>query len=91
MTDCIQLHLEAAERQLTALAEQVAAMKAGPSYSALGNLAVDAELAAMGLSHSLGAVFGLAADAMCAEQDGKVVPFRRRSLPASDAMCGGKS
>lgn len=73
----IDLHLESAERQLAALSEQLTAMKAGPSNAALGNLAVDAELAAMSLSHTLGAVFGLAADAMCAEQDGKVVSIRR--------------
>lgn len=78
----LELHLQSAERQLMALAEQVAAMRRGPSNAALGNLAVDAELAAMGLSHTLGAVFGLAADAMCAEQDAKVVPFRR-SAPAT--------
>jgi hypothetical protein len=79
----LELHLESAERQLLALAEQVAAMRRGPSHAALGNLAVDAELAAMGLSHTLGAVFGLAADAMCAEQDRNVVPFRR-SAPATN-------
>lgn len=69
------LHLEAAERQLTALSEQVAAMKAGASNAVLGNLAVDAELACMDLARTFGCLFGLAADAMCAEQDGNVVQF----------------
>lgn len=78
----LELHLDSAERQLMALAEQVAAMRRGPSNAVLGNLAVDAELAAMSLSHTLGAVFGLAADAMCAEQDEKIVRLPvRSSLP----------
>lgn len=83
MNLAVQLHLEAAERQLTALSEQVAAMKAGPSNAVLGNLAVDAELACMDLARTFGCLFGLAADAMCAEQDGKVVPFRRAAQPPS--------
>lgn len=72
------LHLQSATRQLTALSEMVEAMKAGPSNAALGNLAAEAELATMDLARTFGCLFGLAADAMCTEQDVKVVSIRSR-------------
>lgn len=77
MTPATLLHLQSAERQLAKLSEMVADMKVGPSSARLGNLAAEAELACMDLSMTFGCLFGLAADAMCAEQDETVIPFRR--------------
>jgi len=74
----LELHLESAERQLMALAEQVAAMRSGPSTARLGNLAEDAELAAFELRATFGLLAVAASIRMCAEQDGKVVRFLTR-------------
>lgn len=72
---CLDLHLESAERQLTALLEKVEAMKTG-SPARVGNQAHDAEMATWDLMGTWQAIFSLADRASIAEQDGNVILFR---------------